>query len=210
MKTRKFFVIGWIAVLFSGCVVYSFYPLYTENDLFANDILTGEWGETDEQEIEITTGESTWIFEHPLVDDSEPEQRDSLSYTLTLQEITGTDTLKTVFQVHLIKLEGQYFLDFYMPDFVRGDHLKLADFHVIPVHTFAKLTVSDNQLIIHWFDPEWLEDLIEENKIRIRHEQTDDLILLTAKPQELQKFVAKYIASEEAFDNGLEVILQRK
>jgi len=210
MKIRKFFLIGCLAFLFSGCVVYSFYPLYTENDLFPNDILTGKWGETDAQEVEITEGESTWIFEHPLVGDTESEERDSLSYTLTLQEITDNDTLETVFQVHLIQLEGQYFLDFYMPDFAEGDHLKLADLHVIPVHTFARLSVVDERLTISWFDPEWLEELIDENKIRIRHEQTDDFVLLTAKPQELQKFVAKYIDSEEAFDHGLKVILQRK
>jgi hypothetical protein len=52
--------------------------------------------------------------------------------------------------------------------------------------------------------------LIEENKIRIHHEENDDFTLLTAKPKELQKFVTKFVNSEEAFKNGLEVVLQRK
>ena len=52
--------------------------------------------------------------------------------------------------------------------------------------------------------------LIKENKIRIHHEETDDIILLTAKPKELQKFVTKYVNSVEAFDGGMEAVLIRK
>ena len=32
-----------IALGLSGCVVYSFYPLYSEKDLFANDYLLGNY-----------------------------------------------------------------------------------------------------------------------------------------------------------------------
>jgi hypothetical protein len=57
------------------------------------------------------------------------------------------------------------------------------------VHTFAKLKVEENKLEIQWFDQEWLEDLLKKNRIRIHHENNGDIILLTAKPAELQKFV---------------------
>ena len=38
------------------------------------------------------------------------------------------------------------------------------------------------------------------------HEKNDDFILLTAKPDELQKFVTKYVNSEEAFKDGMKVV----
>ncbi len=212
MKTRKFFIVGLITVLLSGCVVYSFYPLYTEKDLFANDILTGEWFESDEQEVKFSEEESTWTFEHPYINKEKGNERDSLSYLLSYKVKDGDQYLESAYDVHLIKLAGQYFLDFYLIDYAEGggENATLNDFHLIPVHTFAKLTVGEDQLKINWFDNDWLEDLIRENKIRIHHEETDDLILLTAKPKELQKFVTKYVNSEEAFKEGLEVILQRK
>ena len=211
MKTRKFFLIGLIMVLLSGCVVYSFYPLYTEKDLFANDILTGSWFESDDQEVKFSEEESTWTFEHPFINEDKSDERDSLKYVLTLTEQENGKEIKSVFLVHIIELGGQYFLDFYLKNFLEGDEeLSLADFHVIPVHTFAKLTATKDMLKINWFDNDWLTKLIRENKIRIHHEETDDLILLTAKPQELQKFVTKYVNSEEAFDDGLEVVLHRK
>jgi len=114
------------------------------------------------------------------------------------------------FRVHIIKLGGHYFLDFYLEEFLDNDELDLASFHIVPVHTFAKLKVTSNQLQINWFDQDWLGKLIENNKIRIHHENNGDYILLTALPRELQKFVTKYVNSEEAFKDGIDAVLTRK
>ncbi len=198
MKTRNLIFVFLIALLFSGCVVYSFYPLYNEKDLFANDILTGNWTDDDG---------TLWNFEHAYFGKKAPENIDSTSYVLTVKD---KDEKSSEFSIHIIKLAGQYFLDFYMEEYVENDNLDLASFHIIPVHTFAKLTVSNDSLHINWFNQDWLEELIKENKIRIHHENNGDIILLTAKPDELQKFVTKYVNSEEAFKDGLEAFLKRK
>lgn len=199
MKTRKFFILSLFIIFISGCVVYSFYPLYTEKDLFPNDILTGSWMEEDSME---------WVFEHPVKKEKGLEIIDSASYILTLP--TEKENKMQVFSVHIVELGGQYFLDFYLDDFLDGENLLLKDFHVVPVHTFAKLTMRNDSLLINWFNQNWLEDLIKENKIRIHHENNGEFILLTAKPEELQKFVTKYVNSEEAFKDGLDAVLVRK
>lgn len=201
MKSRNFSLVILFALFFSGCVVYSFYPIYTENDLFANDLLSGEWVDDDD---------AVWNFSHPFKGKKEQGIIDSSAYVLKLTSNNDGKIRKSEFSVHILKLGGQYFLDFYLEDYLDDDELELASFHIIPVHTFAKLTIENNQLQINWFDQEWLLKLIEENKIRIHHEQNDDIVLLTAKPLELQKFVTKYVNSENAFKNGLEAILTRK
>ncbi len=198
MKARNFSIVLIVALFFSGCVVYSFYPLYIEKDLFANDILTGNW---------IDDDNTQWDFEHAYFGKKVPENIDSTSYVLKMKD---KDERESEFSVHIIKLGGHYFLDFYLEEFLDDDNLDLASFHIVPVHTFAKLTVEENKLQINWFDQDWLEDLIKENKIRIHHENNGDYILLTSKPKELQKFVAKYVNSEEAFKDGMDAILMRK
>ncbi len=200
MKTRNFLFVLFIAVLFSGCIVYSFYPLYNKEDLFANDILTGEWTDDDG---------TVWQFEHSYFGEKVPANIDSTSYTLKFEDSATGEIAEKEFSVHIVKLKGHYFLDFYLEDYTNDEDFTLYDFHIIPVHTFAKLTVETNKLTINWFDQDWLEELIDENKIRIHHEDNDDFILLTAKPDELQKFVTKYVNSEEAFEDGLEVVLTR-
>jgi len=198
MKTRNIFFILLVALFFSGCVVYSFYPLYTEKDLFPNDLLSGNWVDNDSAE---------WKFEHAYIGKEIPENIDSTSYVLIVKDKNDRESK---FSVHIIKLGGHYFLDFYLEDFLDNDELNLSSFHIVPVHTFAKVLVSKNQLQINWYDQDWLEKLIKENKIRIRHEYNGDYILLTASSKELQKFVTKYVNSEEAFKDGMNAKLVRK
>ena len=207
MKTKNFLILSIVVMLFSGCIVYSFYPLYTKKDLFPNELLTGEWYEGNDQPVKWNNLEAGWKFEHPLIGKKGNKQIDSTAYRLT---ICDKDSIVSIFNVHIIKLNGYYFLDFYLEDIFDGQEIDLANFHIIPVHTFAKLTIEKDKLIINWFDQDWLEDLIKENKIRIHHEYNDDFILLTAKPDELQKFVTKYVNSEDAFKDGMKVVLTKK
>jgi hypothetical protein len=106
-------------------------------------------------------------------------------------------------------VSGNYFLDFYVTDYLDGQDVTIFDFHLIPVHSFAKLEMKGNRAVIRWYDPEWLKKLITQNRIRIHHENNGDYILLTAQPAELQKFVVKYVNSEEAFKDGLDAELHR-
>jgi hypothetical protein len=197
MKSKNLYLIALLFVFLSGCMVFSFYPLYTDDDLYANDFLLGEW---------IDSDSSVWQFEFNYKGEHKPENLDSTAYILRIKE---DDKLsKKSFLVHLIKLDDHYFLDFYLDDYFDKDP-DLFDWHALPVHSFAKLELENGEAKINWFDPEWLEDLIEQNRIRIHHENNGENILLTAKPKELQKFVVKYVNSEEAFKDGVDVELHR-
>ena len=204
MKRMKFKSILFLTALvfsLSGCLVFSFYPLYTEENLFPNDLLLGEW---------IDEDLSVWKFEYPTTKNNEGViKTDSTSYILKIKDKDDSEFDDEAFEIHLIQLDGHYFLDFYVGDSFDDKDLDFYDFHLLPVHTFAKIEFNTDSTMIRWFDPEWLEDLIEQNKIRIHHEDNGDRILLTAKPKELQKFVTKYANSEDAFDGGIDATLKR-
>ncbi|MFB6342686.1 hypothetical protein ACE1ET_13240 [Saccharicrinis sp. FJH62] len=203
MKTKriKFSIIIaiLILVLVPGCVVISFYPLYEKDDLFANDIMLGKWLDKDS---------TLWTFNFPHKKQDGKMVDDSLGYILHLTSEDGT-TEKSSLLVHLIKLGDNYFLDFYIDDYDptnkdRGDFV-LFDMHLMPVHTFAKLTAWNDSLYIEWFDPDWLDKQISENKVRIRHEKNEENTLLTARPHELKEFVKKYGHIQDAY--GMDVKL---
>jgi hypothetical protein len=201
MKTRNYLLILLLALFFSGCVIWSFYPLYTEKDLFENNILTGNWTDGDGLQ---------WKFEHPEIGNT--KSIDKKSYNLHL---TDYDKKETIYNVNIIQLEGIYFLDFYISEIAGANNsdsdskLNYWNLHVMPVHTFAKLTVTNNTLHINWFDGEWLREQIEDKKIKLRHEKNDESLLLTAKSVDLQKLVTKYANTEAAFKDGLSVELKR-
>ncbi|HBL77197.1 MAG: hypothetical protein A2W90_14815 [Bacteroidetes bacterium GWF2_42_66] len=200
MKLKNLAIVSLFLLFFSGCIVFSFYPLYTEKDLFANELLTGEW---------IDKDSAIWKFEHSYNGKKTPENINRTAYYLTLKEKGQAGFSKASLLVHPVKLGGHYFLDFYLEEYFDDDNLSLFDFHVLPVHTFAKLELVKDSMYIHWFDQDWLKDLIKENRIRIHHEDNGNHILLTAKPQELQKFVIKYVNSAEAFEDGLDAALRK-
>ena len=199
MKTKRFFLIAILFVLMHGCMVFSFYPLYTEEDLFPNDLLAGEWVDSDS---------AVWRFDFNYHGDHLPENIDSTAYILHIKDEGEDHFAKASFLVHVIQLDGHYFLNFYLDDYFEKD-LNFFDMHLVPVHSFAKLELDGDRAKINWFDPEWLEELIKQNRIRIHHENNGDRILLTAKPKELQKFVIKYVNSEDAFSDGLNADLHR-
>lgn len=199
MKPRPLLLVAFLLVFLSGCIVYSFYPLYTQEDLFPNNLLVGSWVDSDS---------TVWKFDFNYRGKELPKNRDSTAFTLNLKEKDQAEFDSRTFRIHLIKLNNTYFVDFYLGD-SGNDDVTFFDLHLIPVHSFAKLELKGDSATLNWFSPDWLADLIKQNRIRIHHEDNGDYILLTAKPHELQKFVVKYMDSKEAFEKGIDATLHR-
>lgn len=205
------FIVLTMAVLLSACDIKSINPLFrSEDDLIAVEGLSGKWVEPGKEDrswtfqgesLDINVKENTAMGEFEgsigLSSDSSP------AYSLVYAE--GKDT--AYFGVFLVKINDHVFADIYLTelDFENS----MMENHVLAVHTFAKVEIDGDKLSFHQFNGDWLQDLIEENRIRIAHEETlTGEIILTASPEELQKFVAKYADEPKAY--GDEIILNRK
>lgn len=192
MKKNHLILLTAILFLFQGCIIHSLYPLYTEETIITNDQLEGFWTmEGNKVDNECAEG---LLFER---------HEGQNHYHLTLCE----DGVWSRFDIHLVKIGKNTYIDFY-PD---RDHPRekrkenkygLSDLHLYPTHSFSRINISENQLIIESFDMDWLEKLFKEKKIRIKHEMVDDDILLTASSKDLQKFVEKYADNKKAFQEG--------
>ena len=84
-----------------------------------------------------------------------------------------------------------------MPD-LNEEHFTsdMTAYHHIPVHTLARVQYSRDSILLYWYGDEWLNELFEQNRIRIKHETVEnhdyDRQVLTASTDELQKFIKKY------------------
>ena len=193
MKTRTLILIGMLAALATSCIP-SLFPLYTIEDLVTDDRIVGTWD----------TGENgLWVIERldytPNNDFfspnwSEPEKMKS--YKLEVKELSGSDTLEAEFLVHMLVLDRQHYLNYYPVDF-ELDHDFLS-WHMVSVNNFSKVWITEDSISLGFFDPAYLEELIDENRIKISHIRHDNGILLTARTRELQKFVMKYGDKEDA------------
>jgi len=183
--TKPLLVAFLIAVFFTSCVV-SLSPLYHDEDLLTDQRLEGKW---------LNTGEEneTWQF-IPAKDKS---------YKLLHTE----DTNRAEFKVHLLKLNGNYFIDLYPKDLSLDN--SLYDFHFIRVHSFFKLDFREDELALYMFDSEWLENLQDSADIELKlHMQDEEHAIITSETDELQAFVKNFVNDSASFEDPL--ILKRQ
>jgi hypothetical protein len=193
MKASRVISIVLITALATSCIP-SLFPLYTDEDLVTDDRIVGTWDAGDD---------GIWIFERldftPSNDFFSPDWSDpgeKKTYKLVVREVTEGDTLEAAFVVHMLVLAGQHYLNYYPVDF-ELEHDFLA-WHMVEANNFSKVWITQDSLSLGFFDPSYLEELIDQNRIKISHIRHDNGILLTAQTSELQKFVVKYGHREDA------------
>jgi hypothetical protein len=212
MKTRTILTGLLASVIVSSCTVLSFYPLYTEKELVRDDRIIGEWQYSynpdfwslsrnravmDTMIFEISYKNTVWKkkLNNPFDRGSE-DIPNKFTYTLRMYDKSMPKNKYTEYHLHLVKLGNNLFIDLFPEEWIKDDGFLAI--HLVSAHTFAKIDIGD-KLEISWFDSEFLQKLFYEKKIRIKHENNGVYTLLTAKPEELQKFVIKYANEDKAF-----------
>lgn len=206
----------------SSCV-YSLFPIYTKESLVYLDEIEGEWTNKDgirllfapvEANVSITVepGDDEYIIEdgdtirdiekvaaywqNELQKEIDPELSQFVEKGYFFQTIENDDTLKL--KVKIAKIGENHFMDFYPSEEYDEEFM---DHNLFPVHTFMKVEVSEQSLILTPFDLNKLVDLFESNKIRLRHEKINGAIMITAQPKEIQKFLTSYSRDLSVFQS---------
>lgn len=129
-------------------------------------------------------------------------------YILTYKEQQLDEIITTYLIVNMTEIGDSYYLDF-MP-FPKGDKQRRGAFsaNYIPGHTFAKVTFDDDKLNIEMFDGAYIEDLLKNRRIRLRHEKlgAEGEIVLTASTKELRSFIEKYGDQEDLFHDSEKLV----
>ncbi|WP_175574433.1 hypothetical protein [Algoriphagus marinus] len=194
-KAKLILSFSLLVVLMNSCV-YSLFPIYTEDTLVYFPELIGRWeieGESgDYIEFGLIKKSFGWLSDGTSEDESTASSNDK-SY----QVVSMEDGDKQVFVGHIAEIGDDFFLDLYPAErYSEGN----SESNMMPVHTFIKLNYINNQLYLTSFDLEKLNKLFESNLIRLRHENVDGTILITAQPKEIQKFLDRYSDDESVFE----------
>ena len=217
MKNRSFILLLSV-VLFSSCCVKSLHPFYTKETVSYNENLIGTWEDNQGAVWEIIPFKNEFFKEHSkseqvndmkietTVKINKPEKEEDIEdYELYNEYKNGYYIKRTkkgkeaAFFANPFKIKGQYFLDF-TPLMVDINAESLIENHLVSTHSLVKFDVAEDKSVqLSWLDESRLKELFKEKKIKIEHEKTGvdkSGILLTAKPEELQKFIKKYMASK--------------
>lgn len=162
-----------LAIAASGCV-QSLHPLYTDKELVFEPGLVGTWA---------SEGGNLWIF----------LQSGKKAYELVYTE-KGTPAK---FSAHLVRLGKFLFLDLSpkSPD-LKND---LQQAHLLNTHTFSRIWLDRDTLRMTMLEHDWLKKMIDQKKMKIKHERLSDRIVLTASTKDLQRFALRHADDNGAF-----------
>lgn len=164
----------------------SLQPLYTDNDVVFEPGLVGTWRGGGLNEDGEVSNEGLVLVLEP--------QGESV-YLGTFGE--GETAEK--FQAHLVRLGPYHFLDTFYDS---AHDLHLGDFysyHLIPAHTFSRVSLEGDRLTIFILNPDWLDERLKDGTLLIEHVYAEDFPVLTAPTEELQRFAVTYANDSEAF-----------
>lgn len=200
MKIKLVLVPVIFAMFLSGCIVCSLNPLHSDETICLEEKIEGSWMDDDSCYWKIERYKKVEQYQS-IVKGEKDTTKEKIHYK-NFYLLTHTDKKGTSsYIVYLIKLDGRFYFDF-LPDNDRLEDVinsELMIYHLLPVHTFAKVDINNDSLTISWFDEGWLDEMFKENKIRIAHHKVCERTVLTASTSELQKFVIKFGNDADAF-----------
>jgi hypothetical protein len=231
----KIAILAAISFLFSSCLI-SLHPLYTEDTIVHEPLLAGEWLEATDTSatstwifrpkksnisIRVSENDRTTVT---LKSDTGMEGHYELAHFTD-------DSSNYLYDAVLLQLGDTYFLDVFPESSIKGidqyreqDPLKagfgffdlkdeqdnypqLANY--VPSHNFFKVEFcNDQEVCIYPFNGDHLQELVEQRKVRIKHEQVHDNFIITAPTRDLQQFIAKYAEDMANFEEPLTMKLQ--
>ncbi len=194
-------VLGTCFILLSSCVVKSLNPFYTKETISFDKKFIGEWKDSKKGTWKIVSFKNEMTKESPLKKIKKDELKiyDEYKNSYYVQRIYNDKEVS--FIATPFKINNQTFLDFFPLEY-QGDVDNLLESHSIYTHSLVKYDIQKNGNIeVKWLDEDKVEELFKQKKIKIKHQtigMLNDKYLLTASSKELQKFLEKYMASNDA------------
>ncbi|MDG2195087.1 MAG: hypothetical protein P8K77_09655 [Polaribacter sp.] len=200
MKTRNI-VLVISFVLLSSCIVKSLHPFYTKETIVSDTQFLGQWEDDDGALWEVAAFSELILEGKPIDSLSKKDSKEYYKFQHAYFIERTKRNEKTTFLATPFKINGQLFLDFIPFEIDGGFTTILLKIHLVATHSLVKYDVLPNgEISFKWLSENKVAALFKEKKIKIKHEKVgllDDKYLLTAKPEELQKFIKKYMTSND-------------
>ena len=187
------------AVLLLGGCLTTLHPIFTIKDLIADARLAGSWKKTKDG--------STATYRHANAAELKalsPELQSQADKIYVLEDRNAEGNIEVTHYAFMVKLGKYYYMDYYPV----GTEEKEAPgnfftAHYIPMHSIYRIKFnSNNSFDIQQLDAGYLEKLIQNKQVRLRHEVSDNGdYIITASTEELQQYLIKYSDVPEAYNN---------
>ena len=187
-----------VVLCLAGCLT-TLHPIFTGKDLITDPRLIGNW--------EKAKDKTKVIYRLPNADEVNnlsPALQGEAGKIYMLDEKDEQGDIRSTNYAFMIKLGKYYYMDYYpASEKERRSADNFFAAHYIPMHSIYRIEFKNNNSFnVQRLDGGYLEKLIKNKQIRIRHEVMEDGgILITAPTEELQQYLIKYSDVPEAYNN---------
>lgn len=199
MKIRNV-ILGLSLILLTSCVVKSLHPFYTKETISFDQNFIGDWQDSKKGNWKIASSESEITKNNPVEKMKKEDLKIYEEYKNSYYIIREYEDQEVIYIATPFIINNQKFLDFFPIDHQNGVD-NLLQSHSIYTHSLVKYDIQKNgEIEIRWLDEDKVRALFKEHKIKIKHETfgvLNDKYLLTASSKKLQKFIEKYMASND-------------
>ncbi|SDS51518.1 hypothetical protein SAMN05216503_3309 [Polaribacter sp. KT25b] len=199
MKIRNV-ILGLSLILLTSCVVKSLHPFYTKETISFDQNFIGDWQDSKKGNWKIVSFKSEMIKDNPVEKMKKEDLKFYEEYKNSYYILREYEGKEAIYIATPFIINNQKFLDFFPIDH-QEDVDNLLESHSIYTHSLVKYDVQKNgEIEVRWLDEDKIRALFKEHKIKIKHETfgvLNDKYLLTASPKKLQKFIEKYMASND-------------
>jgi hypothetical protein len=162
-----------------GCPSYSVHPLYTDQDAVVEPALEGSWVDPDSSNKEGITFQKAGDHEYNMVA-FYPDTKVSQTH-----------------KVHLVRLQGQLFMDLIANDqTIAGVNLD-GPIGVIATHVIAKVKISGDNLAYATLEDDAIRKQSTSGGAPLDYQMVDEGMLVTAPTDTLRHYISAH--AEEAF-----------
>jgi len=179
MKLRMLLLPSFACVFLIGCPAFSVHPLYTDQDAVVEPALEGTWSGSE------PGGKGELSF----------QKSGDHEYSLT---IFYPDTkVKENYKIHLVRLEGQLFMDLIADDQTFDGAKVDGPLGVIATHVIAKVKVSGDDLAYATLEDDAIRKQSTSGGTPLDYQMADGGVLVTTQTDALRRSISAH--AEDVF-----------
>jgi len=111
-------------------------------------------------------------------------------------KLTGNHPDSALFQFKMVlfRIKGSLYADFSPYESQAMKESRMEKENYFAVHTLARIEVQNKQFNISWLGSDYMKDMIEKKRVRIKYHYVQDAkrLLLTASSEELTRMIERY------------------
>jgi hypothetical protein len=224
MKLRKLLIVAGILLFVSGCsefmMICSLNPFYLDKNITLSPEIEGKWSaheikskknstDKNSSKWEAMDTTSIWRINQFISEEKVKTKKGNDSIVFKPQnwyvvKLTGNSPDSARYQFHLtiFRIKGVLYGDFCPRELTAIKDSRMVRENYFTVHTLARVTIRNKQLLVSWLGAEYMKGMIENKRVRINYRWVDDAkrLLLTASSKELTAMLERYADQKRFID----------